>query len=73
MCRQAVCPGVKSIRAVQTDIGNTYKGDYEQMLKEKEEKLALEAKYRAISNSNAEKNPSEPGITNEAENKPQKK
>lgn len=65
--------GVKSIRAVQTDIGNTYKGDYEQMLKEKEEKLALEAKYRAISNSNAEKNPSEPGITNEAENKPQKK
>ena len=63
--------GSKSVHAVMTDAGNTHLGDYEQILKEKEEKLALEAKYKAVGQKEA--NPSLPRITNQAENQPEGK
>lgn len=63
--------GSKSVHAVMSDAGNTHLGDYEQILKEKEEKLALEAKYSATKQK--EENPSLPKVTNQAENQPEGK
>lgn len=62
--------GVKSVHSVMADAGNTHIDDYATIMKEKEEKLALEAKYNSSSSSSTESNPNEPGITNQAENQP---
>lgn len=62
--------GSKSIRAVQTDTGNTHLGDYEQIMKEKEEDLALQAKYKIEA---SKQNPEIPGVTNQAPNQPKGK
>lgn len=62
--------GVKSRKATMTDIGNSHIGDAEQIMKEKEEEKALDAKYSASSKEN---NPSIPNVTNQAENQPKGK
>jgi hypothetical protein len=66
--------GVKSAKAVMIDIGNTHLGDWEQILKEEEERKKMDAKYKSTSSDDDNpNNPSEPGITNEALNKPKNK
>jgi len=59
--------GVKSRKATMSDIGNSHIGDAEQIMKEKEEQLALDAKYKEKEEEN---NPDIPNVTNQAENQP---
>lgn len=61
--------GAKSVHAVMADAGNTHLGDYEMIQKEKEAKLALEAKYDSAKTT--ESNPSLPNITNQAAFQPE--
>lgn len=65
--------GSKSVHAVMADAGNTHIDDYATILQEKEEKLALEAKYnnKTTSSSSTETNPNLPGVTNQAEGSPE--
>lgn len=63
--------GVKSRKAVMTDIGNSHLNDAEQIMKEKEDDKKLEAKYNIKDNSGT--NPSLPRVTNQAENQPRGK
>lgn len=62
--------GVKSRKATMADIGNTHLGDAEQLMKEKEEEKALEAKYKVASQA---EDPNVPGVTNQAEKQPKNK
>ena len=52
------------------DIGNSHLGDAEQLMKEKEEEKALDAKYGTKTEVN---DPNVPNITNQAENQPRNK
>lgn len=62
--------GVKSRKATMSDIGNSHLGDADQIMKEKEEEKALDAKYKTTTEEN---NPNIPNITNQAENQPRGK
>lgn len=62
--------GVKSRKATMSDIGNSHLGDAEQIMKEKEEEKALDAKYSTKTETN---DPNVPNITNQAENQPRNK
>ena len=57
----------KSRKAVLQDIPDSHKGDYDQIMKEWEEELALKQKYKASGQEEA--NPNEPNITNQAQGK----
>lgn len=61
---------VKSRKAVMADIGNSHLGDAEQIMKEKEEQLALDAKY---STKTTKADPNVPPVTNQATNQPKNK
>jgi len=66
--------GVKSAKAVMVDIGNIHLGDWDQILKEEEERAAMKAKYTGSDQSeDGNTNPDAPGITNQAINKPKTK
>lgn len=62
--------GVKSRKATMADIGNSHLGDAEQIMKEKEEQKALDAKY---DDKTKTIDPNVPNITNQAENQPKNK
>ena len=62
--------GVKSRKATMSDIGNSHLGDAEQIMKEKEEEKALDAKYKTTTQTN---DPNVPNVTNQAENQPRNK
>lgn len=62
--------GVKSRKATMADIGNSHLGDAEQIMKEKEEEKALDAKYKTTTEVN---DPNVPNITNQAKNQPRNK
>ena len=62
--------GVKSRKATMADIGNSHLGDAEQIMKEKEEEKALDAKYRTTTATN---DPNVPHVTNQAVNQPRNK
>lgn len=62
--------GVKSRKATMSDIGNSHLGDAEQIMKEREEEKALDAKYGTKTEVN---DPNVPNITNQAENQPRNK
>lgn len=62
--------GVKSAKAVMTDIGNTHLGDWEQILKEKREMNMIDAETGV---ETVTVNPTAPGITNQAMNQPKGK
>ena len=62
--------GVKSRKATMADIGNSHLGDAEQIMKEKEEEKALDAKYKTTTEVN---DPNVPHVTNQAENQPRNK
>ena len=65
-----VYAGTKSVRSAMADTGNTHIGDYEQIMREKEDEKALDAKY----NTTTKKvNPSIPNVTNQAEKQPKGK
>ena len=53
-----------------SDIGNSHLGDAEQIMKEKEEEKALDAKYGSKSETN---DPNVPNVTNQAPNQPKNK
>lgn len=59
--------GVKSRKATMSDIGNSHRGDAEQIMKEKEEQLQLDAKYKTTTTV---EDPGVPGVTNQAEKQP---
>jgi len=61
--------GAKSVHSVMADAGNTHLDDYNMILEEKEDKLKLETKYNT--KIQEAKNPSEPGVTNQAEKQPE--
>lgn len=61
---------VKSRKATMADIGNSHLNDLEQIMKEKEEEKALDAKYKTTTEEN---NPNIPNVTNQAENQPKGK
>ena len=62
--------GVKSRKATMADIGNSHLGDAEQIMKEKEEEKALDAKY---STKTQVTDPNVPHVTNQAVNQPRNK
>lgn len=62
--------GVKSRKATMTDIGNSHLGDAEQIMKEKEEEKALDAKYKE---KTVTEDPNVPNVTNQAKNQPKNK
>lgn len=62
--------GVKSRKATMSDIGNSHRGDAEQIMREKEEQLKLDAKYKTTTTT---EDPDVPGVTNQAENQPKNK
>lgn len=62
--------GVKSRKATMVDIGNTHLNDFEQIMKEKEEEKALDAKFNTTTEVS---NPSIPNVTNQAEHQPKGK
>lgn len=62
--------GVKSRKATMSDIGNSHLKDAEQIMKEREEEKALDAKYGTKTVVN---DPNVPNITNQAENQPRNK
>lgn len=59
--------GVKSRKATMSDIGNSHLGDAEQIMKEREEEKALDAKYGTKTQTS---NPNIPNVTNQAQNQP---
>ena len=61
---------VKSRKATMADIGNSHLGDAEQIMKEKEEEKALDAKYKTKTEEN---DPNIPDVTNQAPNQPKGK
>lgn len=62
--------GVKSRKATMADIGNSHLGDAEQLMKEREEEKALDAKYKTTTETT---DPNIPGVTNQAEKQPRGK